>query len=58
MHIMQEAGFNLRLNNHKKDNKKPKFFLVCNHFQEQGDYFKKHAQFVIIDKLTNLHGSK
>ena len=50
--------FNLRLNNHRKDNKKPKSILACKHFHEQGHNFNKYAKFIINDKLVNLHGSK
>ena len=53
-----ETAFNLRLINHRKDNKKPKSILACKHFQEQGHNFNKHAIFIIIGKLVNLHGSK
>ena len=66
MHIMQDAMcrkssdsiFNLGLNNHRKDTKKPNSILACEHFQEQRHNFNKHAKFIIIDKLVNLHGSK
>ena len=53
-----ETAFNLRLNNHRKDTKKPNSILACKHFQEKGHNFNKHAKFIIIDKLVNLHGSK
>ena len=53
-----ETAFNLRLNNHRKDTKKPNSTVVCKHFQEQGHNFKKYAKFIIIDKLLNLHGCK
>ena len=53
-----EAAFNLKLNNHRKDTKKPDSILACKHFQEQGNNFNKHAKFIIIDKLVNLQGSK
>ena len=53
-----ENAFNLRLNNHRKDTKKPNSILACKHFQEQGHTFNKHAKFIIIDKLINLYGSK
>ena len=53
-----ETAFNLRLNNHRKDTKKPNSILACKHFQEQRQNFNKHAKFIIIDKLVNLHGSK
>ena len=49
---------NLRSNNHRKDTKKPNSILACKHFQEQGHNFNKHAKFIIINKLINLHGSK
>ena len=60
MQYVGKAGtaFNLRLNNHRKDNKKPNSVLACKYFQEQGHNFSKHAKFIIIDKLVNLHGSK
>ena len=53
-----KTAFNLRLNNHRKDTKKSNSILVCKHFQGKGHYFNKHAEFIIIDKLLNLHGSK
>ena len=53
-----ETAFNLRLNYHRKDTKKPNSILACKHFQEQGHNLNKHAKFIIIDKLVNLHGSK
>ena len=60
MQYVGKAGtaFNLRLNNHRKDTKKPNSILACKHFQEKGHNFNKHAKFIIIDKLVNLHGSK
>ena len=53
-----ETTFNLRLNNHRKDTKKPNSILACEHFQAKGHQFNKHAKFIIIDKLINLQGSK
>ena len=53
-----EIAFNLRLNNHRKDTKNPNSILAWKHFQEKGHNFNKHAKFIIIDKLVNLHGSK
>ena len=52
------TAFNLGLNSHRKDTKKPNSILACEHFQEQRHNFNKHAKFIIIDKLVNLHGSK
>ena len=53
-----ETAFDLRLNNYRKDSKKPNSILACKHFQEQRHNFKKHATFIITDKLVNLQGSK
>ena len=53
-----ETAFNLRLNNYRKDTRKPNSILACKDFQEKGHNFNKHAKFIIIDKLVNLHGSK
>ena len=53
-----ETTFNLRLNNHTKDTKKPNSILAFKHFQQQGHDFNKHAKFIIIDKLISLQGSK
>ena len=32
--------------------------VACKHFKGQAHNFNKHAKFIIIDKLVNLHGSK
>ena len=53
-----EIAFNLRLNNHRKDSKKPNSILGWKYFQEKGHNFNKNAKFIIIDKLVNLHDSK
>ena len=53
-----ETALNLRLNNHRKDIKKSNSILACKHFQKKGHNSNKHAKFIIIDKLVNLHGSK
>ena len=53
-----ETEFNLILNNYRQDIKKPNSILACKHFQEKEHNFNKHAKFIIIDKLVNLHGSK
>ena len=49
-------AFNLRLNNHRKDTKKPDSdpASIFNNTHN----FIKHAKFIIIGKLVNLHGSK
>ena len=53
-----ETALNLRINNHRKDTKKPNYILACKYFQKQGHDFNKHTKFIIIDKLINLHDSK
>ena len=53
-----ETAFNLRLNNHRNDTKKSNSILSWKRFQQEGHNFNKHAKFIIIDKLVNLHGSK
>ena len=53
-----DTAFNLRLNNHRKDARKPNSYLAFTHFQVKGHNFNKHAKFIIIDKMVNLHGSK
>ena len=53
-----ETPFNLWLNNHRKDTKKPNSILACKHCQEKLHNSSKHAKFIIIDKLVNWHGSK
>ena len=53
-----KTSFNIRLNNHPKDIKKPDAILACRHFQEKKHFINKHAKFVNIDKLTNTTKSK
>ena len=53
-----ETAFNLRLNYHRKDTKKPNSILASKHFQEKGHNFNKHAKFISIEELVNLHGPK
>ena len=37
-----ETAFNLRFNNHRKDEKKSSYVLASKHLQEQGHNFNKH----------------
>ena len=53
-----ETAFNLTLNDHRKDTKKPNSILASKHFQHKGHNFNKHGKFIITDKLINLHNSK
>ena len=48
-----ETSFNIRLNNHGKEVKKPDAILLCRHFQEKNHIFNKHAKIIIIGKRTN-----
>ena len=48
-----ETTFNIRLNNHRKDTKKPTAILACRRFQQLGHNFNSHAKFIIVDKLVN-----
>ena len=48
-----ETRFNIRLNKHCKDVKKPDAILASRHLQERNYVFNKHAKFIIIHKLTN-----
>ena len=53
-----DTSFTIRLNNHRKDDKKPDAILACRHFQQNNHVFIKHAKFIITDKLTNATKSK
>ena len=37
-----ETAFNIRLNDHRKDVKDTYATLMCKHFQEPGQKFRKH----------------
>ena len=53
-----EPIFNIRLNNHRKNIKKPDAILACRHFQERNHVFNKHTKSFIIDKPRNTTKSK
>ena len=46
-----ETSFNIGLNNHRKDVKKPDFIIACRHSQEKNNFFNKHEKFITIYKL-------
>ena len=46
-----ETSFNIRLNNHRKDIKKPSAIEACKHFNNNEDTFSKHGKFIIIEQL-------
>ena len=53
-----EARFDIRLNNHRKDVKDPKATLVDKDFQKNGHRINEHAKFTIIGRLTNTNLEK
>ena len=48
---MSETSFNIRLNNHRKDIKKPNAIEACKHFNNN-DHTRK---FIIIEQLRNIN---
>ena len=49
-----ETLFNIRLNNHRKDIKKPNAIEACKHFNNNEYTFSKHGKFIIIEQLGNI----
>ena len=50
-----EKSFNIRLNNHRKDIKKPNTIEACKHFNNNEHTFSKHGKFTIIEQLQNIN---
>ena len=50
-----ETSFNIRLNNHRKDIKKPNATEACKHFNNNEHTFSKHGKFIIIEQLRNIN---
>ena len=50
-----ETSFNIRLNNHRKDLKKPNAIKACKHFNNNEHTLSKHDKFIIIDQLRNIN---
>ena len=50
-----ETSFNIRLNNHRKDIKKPNAIEACKHFNNNEHTFSKHGKFIIIEQLRNIN---
>ena len=48
-----EDNFSIRLDNHRKDIKRPDAILACKYFQNKSHVFNKHTTFITIDQLTN-----
>ena len=55
-HGKVETAFNLWLNNHRNDTKKPDLILAYKHCQQQGN-FHKHVKIIIIHKLEKSRNS-
>ena len=49
-----ETAFNIRLNNHRKDDKDPKAIPVDKLFNQTGHTFNLHAKFIIIEQLQDI----
>ena len=50
-----KTSFNFRLNNHRKDIKKPNAIEACKHFNNHGHKFNKHGKFIITEQLRNIN---
>ena len=53
-----ETSFNTRMNDSPKDVKKVDAIMTFKNFQQKSHNFNKHAEFTIIDQLTNTFKSK
>ena len=49
-----ETSFNITLNNHRKDIKKPNAIETCKHFNNNEHTFSKHSKFIIVEQLQNI----
>ena len=50
-----QTSFNIRLNNHRKDMKKPSAVEACKHFNNNEHTFSEHDRFIIIELLRNIN---
>ena len=50
-----ETSFNIKLNNHRKDIKKPNAIEACKHFNNNKHTFSKHIKFVVTEQLRNIN---
>ena len=50
-----ETSFNIRLNNHRKDIRKPNAVEACKHFNNNEHISSKHGEFIIIEQLRNIN---
>ena len=49
-----ETSFDIRLNNYRRDIKKPNAIGACKHFINIEHTFSKHGKFIIIEQLRNI----
>ena len=52
-----KISFNIRLNNHRKDVKKPNVTEACKNFNNNEHTFSKHGKFIIIEQLRNINAT-
>ena len=50
-----ETSFNIRLNNRRKDIKKPNAIEACKHFNSNKHTFSAHGKFILIEQLRNIN---
>ena len=50
-----ETSFNTRLNNQRKNIKKPNAIKACKHFNNKEHTFSKHGKLIIIEQLQNIN---
>ena len=50
-----ETSFNIRLNNHRKNVKKPNAKEICKYFNNNEHRFSKHGKFIINEQLRNMN---
>lgn len=53
-----ETPFNIRLNNHRKDVKKPNSIPACRHFNDNQHIFDRDAKFTLIEQLKDTNIEK
>ena len=49
-----ETSFNIKLNNHRKDLKKPNAIEAFKHFNNNEHRFSKDGKLIIIEQLRNI----
>ena len=54
-YVGKSETFNIRLNNHTKDIKRPNAVEACKHFNNNEHTFSKHGKFIVIEQLRNIN---